>query len=31
VAWCCGFYPAKSQNAASSRIQNGPLHKILTF
>ncbi len=31
VALCCGFYPAKSLNAASSRILNGPLHKILTF
>ena len=30
-AWCCVFYPAKSLNVASSRIQNGPLHKILTF
>jgi hypothetical protein len=24
VAWCCGFYPAKSLNGASSRILNGP-------
>jgi hypothetical protein len=24
VAWCCGFYPDKSLNGASSRILNGP-------
>jgi hypothetical protein len=24
VALCCGFYPAKSLNVASSRFLNGP-------
>jgi hypothetical protein len=31
VAWCCGFYPAKSLNGPSSRILNGPGTKSRLF
>ncbi len=31
VAWCCGFYPAKSLNGPSSRILNGPGTKSWLF
>ncbi len=31
MAWCCGFYPAKSLNGPSSRILNGPGTKSWLF
>ncbi len=31
MVWCCGFYPAKSLNGASSRILNGPGTKSRLF